>query len=75
MPTAIKDGDTVYVLDPVNIRWMEYDENRNDLTIYYINDKMETIRHRNIQKVYNDFLLTLNVLDLDSTDYCNVTRR
>ena len=69
MPSVIRDGDTVYVIDSTQVRWFEYDDRRQDLTIYYHNGQMETIRHRNIKNIFNDLLLTFNVLDLDSRDY------
>lgn len=72
MPSVIRDGDTVYVIDSTQVRWFEYDDRRQDLTIYYHNGQMETIRHRNIKNIFNDLLLTFNVLDLDSRDYHRV---
>lgn len=72
MPSVIRDGDTVYVIDSTQVRWFEYDDRRDDLTIYYHNGQMETIRHRNIKNIFNDLLLTFNVLDLDSRDYHRV---
>jgi hypothetical protein len=69
VPIAIKVNDTVYVIDPCQVRWMEYHDRYKDLTIYYQNGNKETIRHRNIRKVYNDLLLSLNVLDVNSSDY------
>jgi hypothetical protein len=72
MPSVIRDGDTVYVIDSTQIRWFEYDDRRQDLTIFYHNGQMDTIRHRNIKNIFNDLLLTFNVLDLDSRDYQRV---
>lgn len=73
VPTAIKVNDTVYVIDPSQIRWIEYNDRFKDLTIYYHNGTKETIRHRNIRHVYNDLLLSLNVLDVNSPDYIRPT--
>lgn len=69
MPSVIRDVDTAYVIDSTQVRWFEYDDRRQDLTIYYHNGQMETIRHRNIKHIFNDLLLTFNVLDLESHDY------
>jgi len=62
---AIKRGDTVFVLDTTQVRWFEYSERHGDLTIFYHNGAMETIRHRNIYKVYQDIMLQFNVIDVD----------
>ena len=64
-PFAIKNGKTIYVVDPSQIRWMEYSSRYHDLTIFYMNGGMETLKHPNIFKVYNDLLLQFNVLDVD----------
>jgi hypothetical protein len=63
-PFAIKDEHTVYIIDPSQIRWLEYSERHGDLTLYYMNGAMEVIKHRNARKVYEDLLLQFNVLDL-----------
>jgi len=62
---AIKRGDTVFVLDTTQVRWFEYSERHGDLTIFYHNGAMETIRHRNIYKVYQDIMLQFNMIDVD----------
>ena len=62
---AIKRGDTVFVLDTTQVCWFEYSERHGDLTIFYHNGAMETIRHRNIYKVYQDIMLQFNVIDVD----------
>lgn len=72
MPSAIRQDDTVYIIDPSQVRWFEYDDRRDDLTIFYHNGQMETIRHRNIKNIFNDLLLTFNVLDVNSRDYQRV---
>lgn len=62
---AIKRGDTVFVFDTTQVRWFEYSERHQDLTIFFHNGAMETIRSRNIHKVYQDLMLQFNVLDVD----------
>ena len=62
---AIKKNDAVFVLDTTQVRWFEYCPRHGDLTIYFHNGAMETIRHRNIYKVYQDLMLQFNVLDVD----------
>jgi hypothetical protein len=62
---AIKRGATVFVLDTTQVRWFEYNERYGDLTIFFHNGAMETIRSRNIYKVYQDLMLQFNVLDVD----------
>jgi hypothetical protein len=64
-PFAIKDGSTVYIVDPSQIRWFEYNENHKDLTLYYHNGSMEVIKHEKIRHVYNDLMLQFNVLDIN----------
>jgi hypothetical protein len=64
-PFAIKFEKTVYVVDPTQIRWMEYSERYQDLTLFYMNGGMETLNHPNIRKVYQDLLLQFNVLDVN----------
>lgn len=68
MPSqAIKCNDTVYVLD--GVRWFEYNDRHRDLTLFYNDGTMETIRHRNARKIYNDLLLKYSVIDTDARDY------
>lgn len=62
-PFAIKDGATIYIVDPAQIRWFEYSAEHNDLTLYYHNGAMEVIRHEKIRHVYNDLMLQFNILD------------
>lgn len=62
---AIKRGDTVFVFDTTQVRWFEYSERHQDLTIFFHNGAMETIRSHNIHKVYQDLMLQFNVLDVD----------
>ena len=64
-PFAVKDGSTIYIVDPSQIRWFEYNENHKDLTLYYHNGSMEVIRHEKIRHVYNDMLLQFNILDVN----------
>jgi hypothetical protein len=64
-PFAIKDEDTVIIVDPSQVRWFEYNDDHGDLTLYYHNGSMETIKHKKIRHVYKDLLLQFNVLDLD----------
>ena len=61
---AIKDEHTIYIIDSTQIRWLEYSERHDDLTLYYMNGAMDVIKHRNARKVYEDLLLQFNVLDL-----------
>ena len=64
-PFAIKDGKTVHIVDPSQIQWFEYSSRHRDLTLFYMNGRMETLDHPNIYKVYSDLLLQFNVLDAD----------
>ena len=64
-PFAIKDGTTVYIIDPSQIRWFEYNEDHGDLTLYYHSGAMECIKSRKIRHVYRDLMLQFNVLDVD----------
>lgn len=72
---AIRIDDTVHVLDPAQIRWFEYNDKHNDLTIFYHHGGMETLRSPNIRKIFNDLLLNFNVLDDNSPEYKRVSRR
>jgi len=56
---AIKIDRTVYVIDPTQIRWFEYNERYSDLTLFYHNGALETIRH-----LYHDLRLQFNILDV-----------
>jgi len=62
---AIKRGDTVYVIDSTQIRWFEYSERHQDLTLFYHNGAMETIKHRKAHVLYRELQLAFNVLDVD----------
>jgi hypothetical protein len=61
---AIRDGNTVYIVDPSQIRWFEYNERYNDLTMFYHNGSMEVIRHTHSKKIFNDLQLQFNLLDV-----------
>jgi hypothetical protein len=62
---AIKKNDTVYVIDPTQIRWFEYSERHGDLTLFYHNGAMETIRHSRAHVLFRELQLQFNVLDVD----------
>jgi hypothetical protein len=62
---AIKRGPTVFVLDTTQVRWFEYSERYGDLTIFYHNGSMETIRDPNIFRVYQDLMLQFNIIDVE----------
>jgi len=72
---AIRIDDTVHLLDPAQVRWFEYNDKHNDLTIFYHHGGMETLRSPNIGKIFNDLLLNFNVLDDNSPEYKRVSRR
>jgi len=61
---AIKIDRTVYVIDPTQIRWFEYNERYSDLTLFYHNGALETIRHEKARHLYNDLMLQFNILDV-----------
>ena len=67
-PFAINDGNTVYVVDPSQVRWFEYNERYSDLTIFYMNGAMEVIRTRHAKKIFNDLQLQFNVLNVKDYD-------
>jgi hypothetical protein len=62
---AIKKNDTVYVIDPAQIRWFEYSERYSDLTLFYHNGAMETIRSPRAHTLFRELQLQFNVLDVD----------
>ena len=62
---AIKKNDTVYVIDPTQIRWFEYSERYSDLTLFYHNGAMETIRHPRAKVLFRELQLQFNVIDVD----------
>jgi len=65
MPSfAIKDGSTVYIVDPTQIRWFEYNDRYNDLTLFYNNGAMEVIRGRHVKQAFNDLQLQFNILNV-----------
>jgi len=69
MPSfAIKHGDTVYVVDPTQVRWFEYNERYSDLTLFYNNGAMEVIRNKHAKKIFNDLQLQFNVLNVKDYD-------
>jgi len=47
-PFAIKDGNTIHIVDPAQIQWFEYSSRHRDLTLFYMNGRMETLDHPNI---------------------------
>ena len=65
---AIRNGSTVYVVDPTQVRWFEYSHDHHDLTLFYNNGTMETLKHPNIHKVYKDLMFQFNVLDVEAYD-------
>jgi hypothetical protein len=67
---AIKNGSTVYVVDPTQIRWFECSRDNDELTLFYNNGSMKTLKHPNICKVYRDLMLHFNILDVE--DYGRV---
>ena len=62
---AIKRGDTVFIVDPNQIRWFEYSERYSDLTLFYHNGAMETIRHPRAKVLFRELQLQFNVIDVD----------
>lgn len=62
---AIKKNDTVYVIDPTQIRWFEYSERYSDLTLFYHNGAMETIRHPRAHVLFRELQLQFNVIDVN----------
>ncbi len=62
---AIKVRNTIYVVDPSQIRWFEYNDRHGDLTLFYHNGAMETIKHRKARILFNELKLQFNILDTD----------
>ena len=63
-PFAIKNGDTIYVVDPTQLRWFEYNDIHSDVTLFFHNGSMEVIKHRNARRIFEDLQLQFNVLDV-----------
>ena len=64
-PIAVKIRDTVHVVNVAQLRWFELNDRRNELTLFYSDGTMETLRHRRITDVYNDLQLQFTVLEPD----------
>lgn len=62
---AIKKYDTIYVVDPKQLRWFEYSDTHSDLTLFYHNGSMETIRHPKARTLFNELQLQFNVIDVE----------
>jgi hypothetical protein len=67
-PFAIKNGDTIFIVDPSQIRWFEHNDRFNDLTLFYHNGAMEVIRSRHAKQIFNDLQLQFNVLNVKDYD-------
>ena len=63
-PFAIKNGDTIYVVDPTQLRWFEYNDIHSDVTLFFHTGSMEVIKHRNARRIFEDLQLQFNVLDV-----------
>jgi hypothetical protein len=64
-PIAIKIGDTVHVINFGQLRWFELNDRRTELTLFYSDGTMETLRHRRISDVYNDLLIQFTIIEPD----------
>lgn len=64
---ALKVNQTVYVVDPTQIRWFEYNDRHKDLTLFYHNGAMETIKHRKARVLFNELKLQFNIIDVDDS--------
>ena len=60
---AVRLADTVYICNPAQMRWFEIDRARNELTLYYNDGTMETLRHDLIENVYNDLKLQFTIIE------------
>jgi hypothetical protein len=60
---AIRIRDTVYVVNPVQVRWFELNTELQELTIYYQDGTMETLRHDRIRNVYSDLQLQFTIIE------------
>jgi hypothetical protein len=67
-PFAFKIGTTVYVVDPSQVRWFEYNEQYSDLSLFYHNGAMEVIRHPKARRIYNDLQLQFNLIEVRDYD-------
>lgn len=67
-PFAIKNGDTIFVVDPSQIRWFEFNDRFGDVTLFYHNGAMEVIRTRHAKQIFNDLQLQFNVLNVKDYD-------
>jgi hypothetical protein len=67
-PFAIKNGDTIYIVDPSQLRWFEYNDVHSDVTLFYHNGSMEVIRTRHAKSIFNDLQLQFNVLNVKDYD-------
>ena len=60
---AVRLRDTVYIVNPTQVRWFELSNNRRQLTIYYQDGTMETLEHDRIQNVYTDLQLQFTIIE------------
>ena len=60
---AIRLHDTVYICNPTQLRWFEIDRDRHELTLYYTDGTMETLRHDMIENVFTDLKLQFTVIE------------
>ena len=60
---AIRVRDTVYVANPLQVRWFELNRERHELTLYYTDGTMETIRHNLVENIFNDLQLQFTIIE------------
>ena len=60
---AIHIRDTVYVVNPVQVRWFELNAEAQELTIYYQDGTMETLRDPDIRNVFSDLKLHFTIIE------------
>jgi len=60
---AIRIRDTVYVVNPVQVRWFELNAELQELTIYYQDGTMETLRDNRIRNVFSDLQLQFTIIE------------
>jgi len=60
---AIRIRDTVYVVNPVHVRWFELSAETQELTIYYHDGTMETLRDARIRNVFSDLKLHFTIIE------------
>lgn len=60
---AIRVRDTVYVTNPLQVRWFELNRERRELTIYYVDGNMETIHHSLVENIFNDLQLQFTIIE------------